>query len=1015
MKELAPAGYAELHMASAFSFLEGASPPEDLAQAAAAQGLSAAALCDRDGLYGAPRWHKAAKAAGVRPLLGAELTLEEPGRQRLTVLVESRTGYNNLCRLLTAAARGRPKGAPAAGWELLHEFSGGLQALTRDPCDRLRDIFAGRLHVDLQRHRLREQEAENRRLLTLGLPVLCTNGVRYATPRHKPLLDALTCIRLKSTLDQAGRRLEPNRERHLRSAAEMRKLFADLPHAYENAVRLGSRLEFTLDSLGYRFPDYPLPPGETPDSYLTKLTFERAPDRFRPYTPKVRAQLEHELAVIAKLSLAGYFLILWDIIAFCRRENILVQGRGSAANSAVCFALGITAVDPVKMELLFERFLSEERGEWPDIDLDLPSGAQREKVIQYLYARYGAGVAMTANVITYRPKLAIRESAKVMGYNAEQVERLSKAFSALEGPELKDGKTPFAAAAQGGFDPNEPRLKKTLALMLGLLHLPRHLGQHSGGMVLAQGRLDALVPLEPASMPGRVVVQWDKEDCADMGLIKVDLLGLGMMAVFEDAIPMIARHEGAHVDLAQLPHDEKVYELIRAADTVGTFQLESRAQMSSLVRHLPERFYDLVVQVAIIRPGPIVGGMVNPFFRRRRGEEPVTYPHPCLEPVLRRTLGIPLFQEQVIRMAMVAADFSGGEAEELRRAMGFKRSVERMEDVERRLQAGMKRKGLDGKTRALVSKLITSFALYGFPESHAASFALLAYASCWLKVHHPAAFYASLLNAWPMGFYHPATLIKDAQRRGVEVLPVDAQRSGWLCRWERGGVRLGLRYVKSLREQAGRRVEAAAASGPFLDPRDLARRAGLSAEELDLLASAGALACFGLQRREALWQAAKAGRPEGPLFESAYHADASPLREMSPRELTAADYRATEVTTGPHILAHHRAQLTRRGILAARDLASLRSGQTVRIAGSVIVRQRPPTAKGFCFVTLEDETGLVQAIIKPQLFLDERHIVLSPAMIVEGVLQASPGSYSVRATRLLPLHDAESARSHDFH
>ena len=1033
---IADTRYAELHAASAFSFLDGASLPEDLAARAAELDLPAVALCDTDGVYGAPRFYKACKSVGVRPLVGAEISLDEPGRPRLTLLVESRHGYRNLCRLITAAAVGRSKGRSASSWELISSHSEGLHALSRDALhlSRLKDIFPGRFHIELNRHRLREQERLNRELLASKLPFLATNAVRYAAAKERPVYDALCCIRNKTTLDQAGKSLDMNRERHLKSPAEMSELFRDLPDAVSNARRLADRLEFTLDDLGYRFPDFPLPQGETPSSYLRKLVRERAPSRFNPLTEKARLQLEKELTVIEKLDLAGYFLILWDIIEFCRREKILVQGRGSAANSAVCYALGITAVDPVRMELLFERFLSEERGEWPDIDLDLPSGEQREKAIQYLYARYrgegGSGVAMTANVITYRPKLAIREAAKVMGYSSEHVDRLAKAVGGLDPDDLKTGPGPaLAAVKEKGFDPAEPRVRKTLALWKRLWNLPRHLGQHSGGMVLCRGRLDDVVPLEPAAMPGRTVVQWDKEDCADLGLIKVDMLGLGMLSVFEQALPIIERHEGKRVDLAHLPDDPLIYRMLQTADTVGLFQLESRAQMASLVKHRPERFYDIVVQVAIIRPGPIVGGMVRPFFERRRGAAKVEYPHPCLEPILKRTLGVPLFQEQILRMAMAAADFTGGEAEELRRAMGFKRSAERMAAIERRLREGMERKGMPAETRDQIVKLITSFALYGFPESHAASFALLAYASAYLKVRHPAAFYASLLNAWPMGFYHPATLIQDAKRRGVEVRPIDALRSGWDCRWEEGAVRLGLKFVKGLSAAAGRRVEAAAAAGapgtsslhscvssPIKDPRELATRAELSGKELDLLAWAGALGGFGLKRREALWQAARAGRPEGPLFEGAPPPEeASPLEVMSAREESAADYASAKVTAGPHLMAYRRAELTKLGVLSARELASVPDGRRVKAAGSAIVRQRPPTAKGFVFITLEDETGLIQAIVPPDLYQEHRAAVGAAWLAVEGPLQSEPGHLSVRAERLWPLTDLASVPSHDFH
>jgi error-prone DNA polymerase len=1052
-----PRPYTELRAASAFSFLDGSSLPEDLVEQAARLGLPAVALVDRNGLYGAPRFFKAARAAGIRALVGAEVTLAEEGRgargegrgksvhpkpvTSLTLLVESRTGYKNLCRLITTGAAGKPKGETAVTWEQVAEHAEGLHCLTGDEespvaralarggieggrkvLARLAGIFPGRLHVELSRHRVREEEHRNQVLVDLArairLPFVATNGARYARPKDKELHDVLTSIRNHTTLDAAGRLLAAGRERHLKEAAEMSRLFADLPEALDAAWELSGRLEFTLADLGYRFPDYPLPPGESPDSYLRQVTWEGARTRFRPLTARAQAQIARELAMIEKLALAGYFLIVWDIVRFCQREKILVQGRGSAANSAVCYALSITAVDPVKMDLLFERFLSEERGEWPDIDLDLPSGDQREKVIQHVYEEYGArGAGMTANVITYRDRSSAREVAKALGYSPEQVDRLSKQLGGWSFGEIREpiGQLQREVAA-AGLDPDDVRSKHFLRLFLQIQNLPRHLGQHSGGMVIAQGRLDEVVPLEPASMPGRVVVQWDKDDCADLGIVKVDLLGLGMLAAIEEAIPMIRLKESVELDLAHLPQDDpRIYRMLNEADTVGLFQVESRAQMASLPRNAPKKFYDLVVQVAIIRPGPIVGGMVRPFFERRQGRAPVEYPHPCLEPILKRTLGIPLFQEQLLRIAMVAAGFTGGEAEELRRAMGFKRSVERMEAIEARLRAGMTERGIGPAAREQIVKSITSFALYGFPESHAASFALIAYASAYLKAHHPAAFYASLLNAWPMGFYHPATLVKDAQRHGTQVFPIDVARSGWKCRWERGGVRLGLRFILGLAEETGKRIEEEQAARPFDDAGDLARRVRLRRGELTLLAEAGALTSFGKARREALWQVAKIARPAGPLLEALPADDPSPLEPMTPPEETAADYSATQMTTGPHLMEHWRGKLRAQGILSAADLTRLPDGRRVRTAGAVIVRQRPGTAKGFVFLTLEDETGMCQAIVRPDLFRDHRSVIVgSGTLIVEGRLQKLDGTLSVKGERFWTLSELEAVPSHDF-
>ena len=1044
-----PRPYAELRAASAFSFLDGASLPEDLVEAAANLGIPAVALIDRNGVYGAPRFYKAAREAGLKALVGAEVTLAEitnhkspiTNSPRLSLLVENRTGYRNLCRLITAGALGKEKGATAVTWEDVAAHAEGLHCLTggeegplaralsgggaeqaRSLLDRWNATFPGRLHVELQRHHRREEEHRNRALVDLArrarLPIVATNGVRYARAADKELHDVLTAIREHTTLDRAGRLLAAHRERHFKDSSEMSEVFADLPRALDAARELSERLDFTLADLGYRFPEYPLPPGETPSSYLRKIAWNGARSRFRPLTARAQAQIQKELAMIEKLDLAGYFLIVWDVVEFCRREKILVQGRGSAANSAVCYALSITAVDPVKMDLLFERFLSEERGEWPDIDLDLPSGDQREKVIQHVYEKYGPhGAGMTANVITYRDRSAARESGKALGYSPEQVDRLSKQLGSWSFGEIRDPIESLSAeVAAAGLDPGDVRTRHYLRLFLKIQNLPRHLGQHSGGMVVAAGRLDEVVPLEPASMPGRVVVQWDKDDCADLGIVKVDLLGLGMLAALEEAIPMIRDNEKVAIDLAHLPPDDpEVYRMLNAADTVGVFQVESRAQMASLPRNAPRRFYDLVVQVAIIRPGPIVGGMVRPFFERRQGRAPVEYPHPCLEPILKRTLGVPLFQEQLLKIAMVAGGFTGGEAEELRRAMGFKRSMERMGAIETRLRAGMTQRGIPPGAQEQIVKSITSFALYGFPESHAASFALIAYASSYLKARHPAAFTAALLNCWPMGFYHPATIVKDAQRHGTEIFPIDVARSGWKCRWENGGVRLGLRFVKGLREVIGKAIEEEQRREPFSGIDDLARRCRLRENELTLLAHAGALAGFGRTRRAALWQAAKASRPSGPLLAELPTDDPSPLPEMTPQEETAADYGSMELTTGPHLIEHWRESLRSRGVLSAAELADLPDGQRVTTGGAVIVRQRPGTAKGFVFLTLEDETGMCQAIVRPDLFRQYRSVIVgSGSLLVEGRLQKQDGTLSVKGERFWSLRQIEEIPSHDF-
>ena len=1150
--------YIELHSRSAFSFLEGASLPEILIETCAKLNMPAMALLDRDGVYGSPRFHLAASKAGVNAHIGAEVTAlcgasephsRHPERSEgslhpsspvhLPLLVSSRLGYQNLCRLITKMKLRASKGEGAAREEELQEHAAGLICLTggddgplahalthggiaeaKRCVENLAAIFGQKnVFVELQRHFHREQETRNRAAIeiarSLSLPLLATNGVCYANARERELCDVFTAIRHHRTLATAGRLLARNSERFLKSPHEMQALFTDLPKAIANTVELSSRLQFTLEDLGYEFPKYPVPGGETMMWFLRERTWEGFQQRYGRATAdlqnRARQQIERELKLIEKLDLPGYFLIVWDLVRFCRQEKILVQGRGSAANSAVCYSLGITAVDPVGMELLFERFLSEQRGEMPDIDLDLPSGDQRERVIQYLYQRYGEhGAAMTANVITYRSRMAGREMGKALGFDPETLDKVSAAVSTWEYRDQND--TFDHRFRDAGLDLNHPRLRKYFELCVAVQDLPRHLGQHSGGMVICQGQLDSVVPLEPASMPGRVVVQWDKEDCADLGIIKVDLLGLGMMAVLEDSLQLIRNHYQEEVDLAHLPaNDPDVYSTLQKADTIGMFQIESRAQMSCLPRLRPKNFYDIVVQVAIIRPGPIVGQMVNPYLQRRQGREPVTYAHPSLEPVLKRTLGVPLFQEQLLRMAMVVANFSGGEAEELRRAMGFKRSEKRMREIEAKLRAGMQQNGISHEAQEQIVLSITSFALYGFPESHAASFALIAYASAFLKCHYLAAFTAALLNNQPMGFYRPATIVKDAQRHGLKVLPIDVMKSDWNCtleevssfefrvssgQWpvssgqsppychserdlsceesafhsklETGNlklaVRLGLRYARGLREEAAQALLWQRKSAPFSSISDLIHRVPeLRKDELTTLAEIGALnsvSSFEFRvssnqrsvnrgqnysdchserdlsreesafhskletgnlkrhRRDALWQVERAVRLSGPLWDGLSEPDSnSPLRPMNAEERLVADFRGTGMTVGPHPMAYHRDRMNTMGIRKASELGHIPHGQPVRIGGCVIARQRPGTAKGFVFLSLEDETGVANAIINPDLFQQNRLLVGSEQfLLVEGILQNQDNVISVKAERVLPL-DVTRARtsSHDFY
>jgi error-prone DNA polymerase len=1126
--------YIELHTASAFSFLQGASLPESLVDRAADLGYPAVALLDRDGIYGAPRFHKAATAAGLRAIIGAELTIAGATPWLLPVLCETQEGYRNLCRLITRMKLRAPKGEGALTLDDLDGSTRGLVALAGRAAldggrggigghmDRLVGLF-GRdgVYVELQRHFRRDEEAANQTLVDLAaafhVPIVATNGVRFATASERRLFDVVTCIHHHTTLAQAGRRLAPNAERYLKPPADMAALFGDRPDAVARTGELADRLQYTMADLGYRFPDYPVPPGETQATFLRQMVEIGARERYRPYHDRARAQIARELDLIEKLNLAGYFLIVWDIVNFCRHRDVLVQGRGSAANSAVCYSLGITAVDPVAMDLLFERFLSEERGEWPDIDLDLPSGDRRELVIQHVYEKYGRlGAAMTANVITYRGRSAAREVGKALDFEPDQVDRLAKVMNNFEFTDPADSLPRHLASV--GLDLNSDRVRQFARLWGEIQDLPRHLGQHSGGMVICQGQLDAVVPLENASMPGRVVVQWDKDDCADLGLVKVDLLGLGMMAVIQDSLALVngdrtmpaaglepaAPRPRAAVDLAHLPQDDAaVYRMLCDADTIGLFQVESRAQMATLPRLKPACFYDIVVQVAIIRPGPIVGQMVHPYLNRRAGREPVAYPHPSLEPILARTLGVPLFQEQLLRMAMVAAGFTGGQAEELRRAFGFKRSERRMKQIEVQLRDGMARQGISGDAAEQIITSVTSFALYGFPESHAASFALLAYASAYLKVHYPAAFYTALLNNQPMGFYHPSTLVKDAQRRGVRFHPIDVQISAWDCTVEPdGAVRLGLRYVNGLRRQCGQAIATAAPGTPhpapgtapatrhqapgtrstsscpkcgcddpsmlervdsrrwfcsicshdwapaaprrFASLDDLVARTGVRRDEIVTLADVGALNTFGYDRRSALWQAERAVRPSGELFGDSDAEDfipsphspapsaeslttpnlhpppsaPCPLKPMTEAERIVADYAGTGLTVGRHPMALRREELAMRGVLRASDLRAARQGRRVRVAGMVITRQRPGTAKGFVFLTLEDETGVANIIVRPDLFARDRlTIVEEPFLIVDGVLQNQDGVTSIRAEQVLGMRGIADIDfdAHDFY
>ena len=1083
--------YIELHASSAFSFLRGGSFPEQLAEVAAELEMPALALCDRDGVYGAQRFSVAAREHGIRPIIGAELSMEDGSI--LPVLVENRTGYKNLCQLLTQAHLRSEKGKCPVRWDELPEFAEGLVAflgsarlqragfgilpkrtflesrftdqIEPKKSSGMQNPFASTLQacapqnaadraeflihafgrenvfVEIQRHFIRGEERINRKLIDLAhanrLPLIATNSVQYAKPYGRKVLDVFTCIREHTHLDAAGKLLSQNAERHLKSDRQMRELFHDLPEAIENTSRLAERLTFSLENLGYKFPEYPVPAGHTMDSFLRTIVWFGAQQRYAAIRPKVKRQIEEELILITKLGFPGYFLIVWDVVNFCREHNIMVQGRGSAANSAVCYCLWITPVDPVENHLVFERFLNESRKGWPDIDLDLPSGDRREAVIQEIYRRYGKhGAAMTANVISYRGRSAAREIGKALNFSPSIIDRFSHLFASGDFPHTLELESQIE---QAGLPKDHPRMPAFIRLYHAIYGLPRHLGQHSGGMIICQNKLSSFVPLENASMPGRVVAQWDKDDCEDLGIVKVDLLGLGMMSVMQDALELCGRR-GRPLDLAHIPKDDAAtYEIMQRADTIGVFQIESRAQMATLPRMKPECFYDVVIEVAIIRPGPIQGDMVHPYLARRARKEPVTYFDERLKPVLERTLGVPLFQEQMLKIAMIMADFSGNEAEELRRALSFHRSEERMRKVSVKLRAAMERKGVAPDQIDKIIHSITSFALYGFPESHAISFAILAYGSAYLKVHRAPEFYASLLNNQPMGFYTPATIVKDAQRHGVKVKPVCVTESDWRCTViDNNTFRLGLCVVNGLRQEHGEQIKDERKHRAFKSLDDFKRRVSLSKAELRTLAELGAFNCFAQHRRAAMWKVeetiyddllgsagaspavSRASRDThrevfGGGAEKSRQCARAPLPPMTLPERVRADYGTMNLTTGPHPMKLLRERLP--NVWRAIDLTKAKHGSIVQIAGNVICRQRPGTAKGFVFVSLEDETGVSNAIVDPDLFERFRLLITEEDfLVIEGEVQNSDNVVLIKTRQIKPLAHGElvGSESHNF-
>jgi len=1075
--------YAELHCHSNASFLDGGSHPEELAEEAAHLRLEALAITDHDGMYGIVRFAEAARALGLPTIFGAELTLvpggpqaprprrpggpgpgpgrqhrgvqrtgtPDPGGEHLVVLARGPEGYARLCRAISEAQMAGAKGAPRGELGRLAGLHGGHWAVLtgcrkgavasalaeRGPTaaevelDRLVQAFGrDNVYVEIWDHGDPLDSVRNDALVRLAdrvrVEVVATNNVHYATPGRRRLATALAAVRARSSLADLDGWLPAGAGAHLRSGLEQATRLARYPGTVELAAELGRSLAFDLELVAPRLPDFPVPPGHTEMTWLRELASRGAARRYGPRhaarTPGAWRQIDHELDMIEQLGFPGYFLIVWDIVEFCRRADIYCQGRGSAANSAVCYAIGITKADAVSLGLLFERFLSPERDGPPDIDLDIEAG-RREEVIQYVYERYGRDrAAQVANVITYQARSAVRDMGRALGYAPGQLDAWSRQVDAWG---------PIEATVEHEIP------EQVMELAREIQRFPRHLGIHSGGMVICDRPVVEVCPVEWATMKDRSVLQWDKDDCAAVGLVKFDLLGLGMLTALHDTVDLVRASHGVEVDLAELPQEAAVYEMLCAADSVGVFQVESRAQMATLPRLKPREFYDLVVEVALIRPGPIQGGSVHPYIRRRNGDEEVTYLHPLLERSLAKTLGVPLFQEQLMQMAVDVAGFTAAEADQLRQAMGAKRSSERMERLRGRLYQGMAERGITGEIADRIYEKLAAFANFGFPESHSVSFAYLVYASAWLKLHYPAAFLAALLNAQPMGFWSPNTLVADARRHGVVVHGPDvnlsaatatlepakdgelAEETGSLAGWEPLGVaggwavRLGLGYVRSLGEELAERV---AEGRPYASMADLVRRTGVGEGQVEALATAGAFGSLGLERRAALWAAgavaqARADRLPG----TAVGAEAPRLPGMSPVELGAADLWATGLSSDSHPVQFARERLDELGAVAAEGLAVVPPGSRVLVGGVVTHRQRPATASGTTFLNIEDETGLINVICSKGVWARYKRVGRSAAaLLVRGRLERVEGVINVIADQLRPLPLAASTRSRDF-
>ena len=1046
---VAPAGktaYAELHCHSNFSFLDGASHPEELAEEASRLGLEALALTDHDGMYGVVRFAEAASAIGLPTIFGAELSLglskpqngvADPEGRHLLVLARDPEGYRRLCKAITAAQlAGEEKGRPVFSLSALAQASGGHwlvltgcrkgtvpaalvaggpAAAARELADLVVAFGRDNVAAELWDHGDPLDSVRNDALVEVamraGVDVVATNNVHYSVPSRRPLATALAAVRARRSLDEIDGWLPPSGAAHLRSGAEQARRFARYPGVVERAAALGLECAFDLKLVAPNLPDYPVPEGHTEMSWLRSLTEQGALRRYGPRSAErvagAYAQIDHELALIEQLNFPGYFLIVYDIVEFCRRSDILCQGRGSAANSAVCYALGITAADAVSLGLLFERFLSPERDGPPDIDVDIESD-RREEAIQYVYERYGRqNAAQVANVITYRPKSAVRDMGKALGFAMGQLDAWSKQV---------DGWGPMSATVAL---PDHEIPAAVLSLASEVEHFPRHLGIHSGGMVICDRPVSEVVPVEWGRMEGRTVLQWDKDDCAAAGLVKFDLLGLGMLSALHYAVDLIRSAYGVEVDLAMLPQEDGVYDMLCRADSVGVFQVESRAQMATLPRLKPRTFYDLVVEVALIRPGPIQGGSVHPYIRRRNGREPVTYLHPLLEKSLQKTLGVPLFQEQLMQMAIDVAGFSAGEADQLRQAMGSKRSKERMERLKARLYEGMAERGITGDVADQIYEKLAAFANFGFPESHSVSFAYLVYSSSWIKLHYPAAFCAALLNAQPMGFYSPQSLVADAKRHGVVVHSPDVNLSSWDATLEPAqsewGVRLGISSVRTIGVDV---AKAVAAGRPYASMEEVVRAASLTEPQVEALATAGAFGSLGLGRREALWGAGAVAQSRGDRLPGVVVGATAPtLPSMDVVEETIADLWSTSISTSTYPTELVREELDAMGAVAASGLHGISHGERVLVGGVVTHRQRPATAQGTIFINLEDETGLVNVVCSKGAWAHYRRAARSsPALLVRGRLERVDGVTNVIADKIteLSLHPGSSLRSRDF-